>query len=86
MLEKNSMAGSLESNDILVELFHDHKGRSIDLESPVKEQFGDEIISVVNEVLDQYGIDDVLVILKDKGALNYTIKARLKTAIARGQK
>ena len=84
MVKRNSIAGSLESNDILVEIFPDDKGRKIELESPVKAQFGDEILEVVNEVLDEFNLTNIHVILKDQGALNYTIKARLKTAILRG--
>lgn len=85
MLTKNSIAGTLESNDIMVELFLNDKGRIIELDSPVKDQFGTEILEVVNQVLDEHKIDNVKVILNDKGALNYTIKARVKTAIKRGQ-
>ncbi|MDF9867107.1 citrate lyase subunit gamma (acyl carrier protein) [Bacilli bacterium PM5-3] len=85
MLIKNSIAGTLESNDIMVELFLNDSGRIIELDSPVKAQFGDEIIEVVNGVLDEFKIDNVRVVLKDKGALNFTIKARVKTAIIRGQ-
>lgn len=85
MLVQNSIAGTLESNDIMVELFLNDEGRIIELESPVQEQFGDEIISVVNEVLDEYNINAVKLVLNDKGALNYTIRARVKTAIKRGQ-
>ena len=84
MLKKNSIAGTLESNDILVELFVHDKGRVIELESQVKAQFGAEILRVVRETLDEYKIDNVKVILKDHGALNFTIKARVKTAILRG--
>ncbi len=85
MIKKNSIAGSLESNDILVELFLNEKGRTIELESPVKQQFGAEIISVVTKVLDEEKIDNIRVVLKDKGALNYTIRARMRTAIQRGR-
>lgn len=84
MLKNNSIAGTIESNDIMIELYKDNKGRSIELESSVKKQFGDEIIAIINETLDEYNINDVKVIANDKGALNFTIKARVKTAILRG--
>lgn len=85
MLKRDSIAGTLESNDIMIELFQ-HDGRLIELNSPVKEQFGTEIMEVVTDVLDEYNLNDIKVVLQDKGALNYTIKARLKTAILRGVK
>ena len=84
MLKKNSIAGTLESNDILVELFLNEDGRIIELDSPVKAQFGAEILEIANETLNEYNINNVRVVLNDKGALNFTIKARMKTAIKRG--
>lgn len=81
---KNSMAGSLESNDVLIELFANEKGRIIELESVVKKQFNDAILQTVNILLDEYGLENIKVVINDKGALDYTIKARLKTAILRG--
>lgn len=84
MITQNSVAGSMESNDVMIEIILNDNGRIIELESPVKKQFGKQILKVVNEVLDEYKIDNVKVIISDKGALDYTIKARLKCAILRG--
>ena len=61
MLKQNSIAGTMESNDIMIELFNDQVGRLIELESNVKEQFGDEILRIINETLDEYQIDNVKV-------------------------
>ena len=80
-----AIAGSTDNNDILVELLPNDSGRKIDLvKSPVKEHFGDKIIECVNNVLDEYNIKDITVQLTDRGALDYAIKARVKTAILRG--
>lgn len=84
MLKKNSVAGSLESNDVMVELFLNDNGRIIELNSPVKAQFGDQMLKVVEDVLNKHQLDNVKVVLSDKGALDYTIAARLETAILRG--
>ena len=84
MQKRNSIAGTIESNDIMIELFNDYSGRTIELESSVMDQFGDEILRIINETLDEYQIDNVKVVAHDKGALNFTIKARIKTAILRG--
>lgn len=81
---KNSMAGSLESNDVLIELYENESGRIIELESVVKVQFEDAILKTVNQVLDEYHLNNIKVVINDKGALDYTIKARMKTAILRG--
>ncbi len=79
---KFAKAGSLESNDCLVTVY-EHKGRKIKIESIVYEQFGKAIEKVVFSVLDELNINDIFVDIIDKGALDYTIMARLKTAIKR---
>lgn len=84
MIKKSAMAGTLESNDVLVEVFPGEGKRDIELESIVMEQFGDEILEVVNAVLDEKNMNDIKIKLNDKGALNFTIKARVKTAVERG--
>ena len=67
---KPSRAGSLESNDVLIMLYPGDT-RQIDLESPVKAQFGAAIIAVINEVLDELGVTGVKVDARDRGALDY---------------
>jgi len=83
-IKKPSIAGTLESNDVLVNVFVGEGKRDIELESIVYDQFSDQILAVVNEVLDNHEIDDIKIKLDDKGALDYTIKARVNTAIKRG--
>ena len=82
-LNKPSKAGSLESNDILI-LLYPATERSIELDSPVKQQFGAEIEAVINATLDELEVGPVKVIAKDRGALNFAITARVKTAVVRG--
>lgn len=79
---KFAVAGSLESNDCLITVYT-HKGRKIKLDSIVFDHFGDAILKTINEVLDELKIDNIFVDIIDKGALDYTIQARLKTAIKR---
>jgi len=83
-IKQAAMAGTLESNDVLVNVFPGNGSREVELESIVFDQFGDEILEVVNFVLDENEIDDVKITLNDRGALNYTIKARVQTALDRG--
>lgn len=82
-LIKPSKAGSLESNDILIQLYPAAE-RSIELDSPVKQQFGAEIERVINAALDELEAGPVRVIAKDRGALNFAIRARVRTALLRG--
>jgi citrate lyase subunit gamma (acyl carrier protein) len=79
---KFGIAGSLESNDCLISV-KPSKERVILIESIVYEQFGHLIEKVIKETLDELKVDTIYVKCDDKGALDYTIKARLKTAIRR---
>ncbi|WP_311481167.1 citrate lyase acyl carrier protein [uncultured Anaerococcus sp.] len=83
-IKKNSAAGTLESNDCLIRL-EESDSIEIVLNSPVEYEFGDQIRKVVEDVLKEAGINKVRVMIEDKGALDCTIAARLKTAIGRAQ-
>lgn len=80
-----SQAGTFESSDVivLIEPLEIGSGRKIEIESIVKLQYGDNLKTVVNEMLDQYVLTDIHIILKDKGALEPVVKARIETAILR---
>lgn len=57
----------------------------LDLESIVIKQFGEQIRKVIMDTLIEIGVDSVTVKAQDKGALDYTIRARIKTAIDRAK-
>lgn len=76
-------AGTYESSDCLIQV-SDHDETTIVIESVVQEQFGDAIHEVLETTLNEYDIHNVLVECFDKGALDYTIKSRLVTALRRG--
>jgi citrate lyase subunit gamma (acyl carrier protein) len=80
-----SQAGTFESSDliVLIEPKDDNSGRKIEIESIVLLQYGDNLKVVVSEMLDHYDLTDVHVILKDKGALEPVVRARIETAILR---
>jgi len=78
----NSSAGSLESSDCLITI-SDSKKNEIQIESIVFEQFGDKIKEVILDTLNKNKINNVHVLCQDKGALDYTIIARLETALIR---
>ncbi|MCD6482564.1 MAG: citrate lyase acyl carrier protein [Candidatus Izimaplasma sp.] len=75
-------AGSLESSDCLITI-SSSKDLKITIESIVFEQFGDQIKEVIINTLKENNIDNISVVCLDKGALDYTIKSRLETAIKR---
>ena len=79
-------AGTLESGDILIVLEKadgKSKGIEVNLKSTVANQFGKRIKQVITETLTQMGIEGVTVDATDKGALDCTIKARVKAAANR---
>lgn len=75
-------AGSLESSDCFITI-SDSNTLDITIESVVFKQFGDDILEVIKNTLKDHGIDNIKVLCQDKGALDYTIKSRLETAILR---
>jgi len=77
-------AGTMESNDIYIMVQPNDKGGIIlDLESIVIEQFGKQIKEMILKTLEEMGIKDIHIIAKDRGALDYTIKSRVETAVKR---
>ncbi len=80
-----AVAGSLESNDCLVTI-QPADDLIIDIESIVFSQFGEQIKEVIEQTLSENKVKSGHIICDDKGALDYTIKARLITAIERSSK
>ena len=80
-------AGREKSDDVLVQVNIDtSEGIKIDLESKVKQLFGKQIEKSVKEVLEEMNVKNALAKLKDEGALDFVIRARVKTAIKRAIK
>ncbi len=75
-------AGTFESNDCIVTAKKSDT-QIIEIESVVFEQFGNQIRKVALETLNELNIKNIHIHIKDKGALDYTIIARVKTACKR---
>lgn len=82
-LEKAGVAGTLESGDALVEIAPGGKGIGIELDSVVEREFGKQIRAAALETCREYGLEDALLTIHDKGALDCTIRARVAAAIIR---
>ena len=81
---KPAQAGTLESNDIYVQLYpNPHDTIEIQLQSVVMKQFGKRIKEVILETLLAHGVTSCICVCEDKGALDFTIMARVKSAIGR---
>ena len=81
---KMAKAGSVESNDILIMISPGEGKLELEVESVVYKQFGESIKDVILNTLHNEGVTDAKVIAKDKGALDFTIKARVKACVRRG--
>lgn len=87
-LSKSAKAGFEEKNDLVVEVSPAKSGSgiSINLQSPVKNQYGNHIETLVKDTVRTEGFSDVSIDILDKGAWDYTIKARVTAALERGMK
>lgn len=81
-LKNSATAGTYESNDCIVTV-QKSEGLTLEIDSVVKEQFGKQIEKVALETLSSLNVSNMHVYIKDKGALDYTIIARIQTAIKR---
>ena len=84
-IKKSVSAGTMESSDAYVEIEPAAAGVELQLESVVQEQFGEQIRSVVWEVLKEHGVENASIRVIDRGALECVIRARVETAILRGK-
>jgi citrate lyase subunit gamma (acyl carrier protein) len=84
-LLKAAQAGTLESTDLIVMLAPNEEGGGLQVEltSPTLQQYGEHIKALIVKTLTELGIQDAIVHANEKGALDYTIEARVKTAAKR---
>jgi citrate lyase subunit gamma (acyl carrier protein) len=78
-----SRAGSFESGDCIITIAQ-HDKLKITIQSTVYETFGDQIKATIMDVIKTFDLDKLHITCQDKGAFDYTIKARLIVALKRG--
>lgn len=82
-IKKVALCGTLLSNDCLISIAPGKEGIELEIESPVKEAFGEQIEKTIREKLKEMGITSCLLKIEDKGALDFTISARVETVVRR---
>ncbi len=82
---RRASAGTMESSDAYIEVEPGQNGLSIQLESVVLAQFGDNIDRTVREILAEHGVTNANVRVIDRGALECVLRARVETAVLRGK-
>jgi citrate lyase subunit gamma (acyl carrier protein) len=82
---REAKAGLEERGDVLVCLSpaDEGSGVQVDIESTLMTLFGEQIRASVLGVIEEYGLKDVKLTVRDQGALDYAIRARVQTAIER---
>lgn len=77
-------AGTDEDSDIIIEISPGDT-LSITLESKVEALYGKKIREVIEETLKEMEVSAATLHARDKGALDYTIRARVKAAVHMGR-
>ena len=81
---KNAVAGTLESSDLFVQIEPDENNLTLEIDSVVSNQHMDAIRAAVLETLKEFEVSSGKIFIKDKGALDCVIRARVETALKRG--
>ncbi|MDR1449165.1 MAG: citrate lyase acyl carrier protein [Propionibacteriaceae bacterium] len=81
-IERDAIAGTLESSDVLVRV-SPHPVLEVDLTSAVEAQYGDDIRQLIDDTLRRLGVQAGRIVIEDRGALDCTVRARLEAAVAR---
>lgn len=78
-------AGFQDKGDVIILLTPgpDGSGIQLDIQSKVMALFGDQIRASVLEEIAAYDLTDLRASVRDEGALDYAIRARVQTAIER---
>lgn len=84
-IKKSATAGTLESSDVYVFVEPNENGIELELESIVINQFGEEIRRTVLDVLKEFNVSNIKIQLKDRGAVECAIRARVETALKRAE-
>jgi citrate lyase subunit gamma (acyl carrier protein) len=82
-IKQTSVAGTMESSDVMITVEPGGNGIEIEIKSIVEKQFGREIQRAITETLEELDVKKARVKAVDKGALDCTIRARVKTAVFR---
>ena len=82
---KAAVAGTDEKSDAVVTIEPCEHGLQLEIKSVVMNQFGAAIEASVREVLADMGVENAVVRVADRGALDCVLRARVETAVLRGK-
>lgn len=82
-IKKAAVAGTMESSDCMVTIRPGGGSLDIDLDSDVKVMFGQSILETIRSTLEGLGVTSAEVEVRDRGALDCVIRARVECAVCR---
>ena len=82
---KLATAGTDEKSDAVITVAPSDNGLQLEIKSVVMNQFGPAIEASVREVLQEMGVENAVVTVADRGALDCVLRARVETAVLRGK-
>ena len=82
-IKKAAVAGTMESSDCMVAIRPGDGSVDIELESDVKVMFGQSILATIQDTLAGLGVTSAEVEVRDRGALDCVIRARVECAVCR---
>ena len=82
---KAAVAGTDEKSDAVITIEPCENGLQLEVKSVVMNQFGAAIEASVREVLQELGVQNAIVRVADRGALDCVLRARVETAVLRGK-
>ncbi|ACL69225.1 citrate lyase acyl carrier protein [Halothermothrix orenii] len=85
-IKRTASAGTMESSDIMITVKPSNNGIKIELKSDVEKQFGNQVKKIIKNTIEGMGVKNVYIRAQDRGALDYAIKARTRTALERASK
>ena len=82
---KLATAGTDEKSDAVITIEPNDNGLVLEIKSVVMNRFGPAIEASVREVLQEMGVQNAIVRVADRGALDCVLRARVETAVLRGK-
>lgn len=83
-IKRIATAGTDEKSDAVITVEPNEGGLVLEIKSVVMNQFGPAIEASVLEVLQEMGIENAIIRVADRGALDCVLRARVETAVLRG--
>ncbi len=82
-VKHDACAGTAGNNDILIRVLPGNGGLVVRLESCMKKLYGKTIERAIRNTAAELGVSNAVILAQDNGALDYTICARVETALKR---